>query len=145
MKRGVDAIGVAVAAVITDDEANYLLLQRTKAPDAGHWSIPGGTVEFSETVERALKRELEEELGIEVDIVQLLRVTNYIHQENTVHWVIPTFLVKITAGTPVNKEPATHAQMKWFAKDDLPENITKTAALGIQSCLSLDSPPVNVN
>jgi 8-oxo-dGTP diphosphatase len=145
MKRGIDTIGVAVAAVITDDKANYLLLQRTKAPDEGHWSIPGGAVEFSEPVECALERELVEELGIEVEIVQLLRVTNYIHQENTVHWVIPTFLVKIIAGTPVNKEPATHAQMKWFAKDDLPENITKTAALGIQSCLSLGNHLANVN
>ena len=138
MKRGVDEIGVAVAAVITNNKNECLLLLRNKSPDAGCWSIPGGAVEFSETLESALQRELAEELDIQIDILKLLRVTNYFNLDYKAHWVIPTFLVNITSGTPINKELKAHAQMKWFGLSDLPKNITDTALLGISSLIALN-------
>jgi 8-oxo-dGTP diphosphatase len=62
-----DALHV-VAGVLQDDSGRVLLAQRPQGKHyAGYWEFPGGKVEPGETAEAALRRELREELGIEVD------------------------------------------------------------------------------
>ena len=124
MKAGRDFIGVGVGAVIVRD-GRILLLLRKKYPEKGCWSIPGGKVEFGETVEEALLREVKEEIGVEARIVSSLGVTNHILRSEGIHFVAPRFLVSI-AGNPKNMEPSCHADMRWFPLDALPENVTKT-------------------
>lgn len=65
-----------VAGVIRDRRGRILLARRTEGRDlAGLWEFPGGKHEAGETTEAALKRELREELGIEIDIgAPLIRV-----------------------------------------------------------------------
>ncbi len=133
MKRGVDYIGVGVGGVIINDDNKILLLLRKKPPEEGCWSIPGGAVEFGETIETAILRELSEELGINGEIISLLRVTNHIGKDNSFHWVSPAFLVRVTYGNPTNVEPDSHQDIAWFSIDSLPENVTITTALAIGS------------
>lgn len=61
---------LGVGAIILDGD-DVLLIQRGAEPLAGYWSIPGGKVEFGETLEEALRREMREELGVEVRIEAL--------------------------------------------------------------------------
>ena len=61
----------AVVGVIVRDGA-LLMTRRAEEPHRGMWDLPGGFVEFGETVEEALKREIREELSIDVRIERYL-------------------------------------------------------------------------
>lgn len=134
LKPGKDYIGVGVGAVILRDN-KILLLLRNKAPEAGCWTIPGGKVEFGETVEAAILREVQEEVGTEAKIIAPLGVTNHILKEEGTHYVSPRFLVSII-GEPTNMEPSSHSEMKWFSIDDLPENVTMTTQKALSAFLT---------
>lgn len=134
LKRGKDYIGVGVGAVILRDN-KILLLLRNKAPESGCWTIPGGNVEFGETVEEAILRELQEEIGTEGRILAPLGVTNHILKEEGIHYVSPRFLVTII-GEPQNMEPHSHSDMKWFPVEDLPENVTMTTQKALAAFLT---------
>ena len=134
LKPGKDYIGVGVGAVILRD-GKILLLLRKKAPEAGCWTIPGGKVEFGETVEEAILREVKEELGAEGRIIAPLGVTNHILKEEKTHFVAPRFLVEIV-DEPKNMEPLSHEEMKWFPIEQLPVNVTVTTQMALSAFLT---------
>jgi mutator protein MutT len=68
---------VGVGAVVFDG-ASVLLARRAQEPAKGAWSLPGGAVELGETVLDALKREIREEIGIEIEVGGLIRVLDRI-------------------------------------------------------------------
>lgn len=59
----------AVAGAVVHDTRTILLTQRT---DAGHWSLPGGMMEYGETFVETLKREMKEDAGLLVEQLQPL-------------------------------------------------------------------------
>ncbi|QWD90950.1 NUDIX domain-containing protein [Polynucleobacter sp. MWH-Braz-FAM2G] len=66
------------AGILLDDKGRYLLGQRPAGkPYAGYWEVPGGKIEKGETVLDALKRELQEELGIEIQSNEELTVLEH--------------------------------------------------------------------
>ena len=66
------AVIPCVGAVIRDDKGRLLLVKRGHEPGAGLWSLPGGRIEPGETDAEALKREMREETGLEVEPGPLL-------------------------------------------------------------------------
>ena len=63
------------AAVIERPDGRFLLAQRpARKVYAGYWEFPGGKVEAGESVEQALRRELQEEIGVTIGAVHLWRV-----------------------------------------------------------------------
>jgi len=64
---------VGVGGVVIDD-GRTLLIRRGSHPLKGEWSIPGGLLEVGETLERGVVRELAEETGLEVRVIELIEV-----------------------------------------------------------------------
>ncbi|MBZ5671802.1 MAG: NUDIX domain-containing protein [Acidobacteriia bacterium] len=64
---------VGVGGVVIDDR-RALLIRRASPPLQGQWSIPGGMLEVGETLEQGVARELAEETGLEVNVVELIEV-----------------------------------------------------------------------
>lgn len=126
MEIGRDYIGVGCGAFIINDKNELLLQQRNKSPEKGYWSIPGGKVEMFETLHQAVKREVKEETGVEIEIIDLLGVCDHIVPNEKVHWISPPFLCKIVKGEPKIMEPTKHIDMRWFSLEQLPENLTIT-------------------
>ncbi len=64
---------VGVGGVVIEKERT-LLIRRGSAPLQGEWSIPGGLLEVGETLETGVARELAEETGLEVRVLELIEV-----------------------------------------------------------------------
>jgi ADP-ribose pyrophosphatase YjhB (NUDIX family) len=62
-----------VGALIIEN-GSILLVERGREPQKGYWSLPGGAVEAGEPLETALRREVGEETGLEIEIVHLIEV-----------------------------------------------------------------------
>jgi 8-oxo-dGTP diphosphatase len=127
MKRGVDYIGVGVGAVIINDQGQLFLSQRGPLArnERGLWEFPGGSVEFGENLADALKREIQEEFGVLIEVGALLDISDHILPEEGQHWVSPTYICRIISGTPTIREPGKSSQTGWFDPEHLPENLTR--------------------
>jgi len=79
---------VAVGILIRGDGALLLSTRPEGKPYAGYWEFPGGKIEPGETVQQALRRELHEELGIDIDSALVWKVTehDYPHALVRLHW-----------------------------------------------------------
>jgi 8-oxo-dGTP diphosphatase len=134
MRRGIDYIGVGVGAVIAD-EAGRLFLAR-RGPNAknerGLWEFPGGSVEFGETLADALRREMREEYGIEIAVLELLDVVDHILPEEGQHWVSPSFLCRILSGEPRIREPEKCTEIGWFLPDEAPRELTQISRANLE-------------
>lgn len=117
MKRGIDYIGVGVGAAIFNNRGELLITLRGKKAknERGTWEIPGGSVEFNETFEKALKREIKEELGVEIKVLELLGIFDHIIHAERQHWVSPTYICKIVKGKPKILEPEKCEKIGWFS------------------------------
>ena len=95
---------VAAAALVDVD--NRVLITRRPAgrPMAGLWEFPGGKVEANETPEAALRRELHEELGIDVCPTCLSPLTFASHAYEDFHLLMPLYLCRQWDGTITARE-----------------------------------------
>lgn len=126
LKRGTDFIGVGVGAVIVNERGELFLSQRgPKARnERGAWEFPGGAVEFGERLADALKREIFEEFGIQIEVGELLDVFDHILPDEGQHWVSPTFICRVVSGEPRVHEPEKCSAIGWFSPDQAPEHLS---------------------
>lgn len=137
MKRGIDFIGVGVGAIIVNEQGQLFLARRGENAknERGCWEFPGGSVEFGETLAEALKREMREEYGIEIEVGELLDVADHILPEEGQHWVSPTFICRISEGAPKIVEPEKCSEIGWFSPTEVPEPLSIISRVNLQHYL----------
>jgi len=129
MKYGKDIIGVGCWALIINEKNEILLLRRGNSTN---WETPGGKVEFEESLKDALKREINEELNIKIQISSQFILDEIVKKEY--HWLAFYYPSKITSGNPTIMEKKTHKELAWFPLSNPPE-ITESAEKAIKEYL----------
>ena len=84
LKRGIDYIGVTVVFYCHDGAGRLLLHKRSAAcrDEQGRWDVGGGSMEFGETFEEAVRREVREEYGVEPLSVVYAATTNVLREHD---------------------------------------------------------------
>ena len=136
-KVGKDCIGVGCGALIFNQKGEVLLMKRGRGAKNQPlwWSQPGGAVDFNEKAIVATKREIKEELGIEIDIWAEVSHIDHILKKENQHWMAIPFLASIKKGTPKIMEPHKHEEIGWFALEKLPKKLTQTTKGTVKSYL----------
>ncbi|MEJ0021681.1 MAG: NUDIX domain-containing protein [Candidatus Doudnabacteria bacterium] len=127
MKKGIDFIGVAVVYFCHDGKGNVLMGKRSKQArdENGRWDIGGGGVEFGETVEGTLKKEIKEEYSADVLSFEFLgfRDVHRAHDGQKTHWLALDYKVLINPLNVKIGEPHKFDDLKWFTLENLPEPV----------------------
>jgi 8-oxo-dGTP diphosphatase len=129
---------IAVGAVVFDDsipdDKRILLVRRAKPPMAGRWSLPGGKLEFGETIESAIQREIFEESGLRVQVGSLIEIVEVI--DSPYHYVILDYVCRRTGGELCPGDDASEAI--FIRPSDCPlYEVTPAVARVVQKALTL--------
>ncbi|PGS54233.1 8-oxo-dGTP diphosphatase MutT [Bacillus sp. AFS041924] len=113
MKKQIKVVG----AVIRNNQNQILCALRSpKMSMPNSWEFPGGKIEKEEKPEEALVREIQEELGCDISVSEMIE--DVIHEYPNLVVNLITYEAKIISGYPVAKE---HAKIEWKEISDLKE------------------------
>ena len=105
---------IEVVAAIIQREGAYFATQRGYGEFEGMWEFPGGKIEPGESHEAALKREIQEELGVDISIKNLLCTTEYDYP--SFHLTMHCYLCSIASGEIELRE---HKSAFWLTVEKL--------------------------
>jgi len=141
---------VGVGGVVIE-ERRALLIRRGSQPLQGHWSIPGGTLELGETLVEGTERELMEETGLAVRVLDLIEIFERIHfgrgadeawttpeerRRPRFHFVIADYLCQRISGQA--KAGGDVTDVAWAGESELERfQLTPTATRIIRKAFSL--------
>jgi ADP-ribose pyrophosphatase YjhB (NUDIX family) len=129
-------VGVG-GVVVRGDRA--LIVKRAHEPRRGEWSIPGGAVELGERLTDAVRRELREETGLDVDVGEVVELFDRIHRDGDgrvrYHFVIVDFLCHAPTGDAAAGTDAD--AVAWVTAEELDTyGVNQHAAAVIRKALS---------
>lgn len=113
MTIGSDGPKVGVGVAVVQDGA-LLLIKRGREPQRGKWAVPGGKVDFGESLQEAARREAAEETGLEVEIGDAIWVGEVIDDEY--HIVLIDFEARVVGGVLRAADDADEA--RWVPLDE---------------------------
>jgi len=141
---------VGVGGVVIEED-RVLLIRRGAEPLKGQWSIPGGTLELGETLMEGAARELKEETGLDVSVLEMIELFERINfgrgadqawttieerRRPRFHFVIVDYLCQRISGEAVAGGDVTEVQ--WAREDELEKfSLTPTATRVIRKAFSL--------
>ena len=105
---------VRVAAAVIKDGERVFATARGYGEYKGKWEFPGGKIEEGETPRQALKREIEEELDTEINVVDYICTVEYDYP--SFHLSMDCFFCEVVKGQLVLKEAE---EAKWLTKDTI--------------------------
>jgi 8-oxo-dGTP diphosphatase len=124
LKRGVDYIGVNVVFWCHDGKGNVLMHKRSNKcrDEQGRWDCGGGSMEFGETFEDAVRREIMEEYGVQPVKIEYLLTRNVLrgNEGNKTHWIKNLHWVLVDREKVCNGEPEKIEELGWFTFENLP-------------------------
>jgi 8-oxo-dGTP diphosphatase len=136
MKPGKDYIGVGIGLLIQNDKGEFLFGKRGPASknEKLHWEIPGGAVEYGDTLANTAIREAREELGVDIEIVAQCGAIDHFIPKDGHHWVAVTFLCRIKPGqAPRIMEPEKCIELRWCKLNKLPAPLSTATAPTIKA------------
>lgn len=114
-------IVTSVVAVIVDDDGRVLLTRRSIPPFLDLWVMPGGKIDLGEPILEALKREVHEEVGLEVETEGLIDVFEHLTPgEDNCHFVILYYRCRPLYCDVVHNEHEV-AEIAWVPGNKLPD------------------------
>lgn len=108
--------GVAVFAV---RDGKFLVGQRRGSHAAGTWSVPGGWMEYGESIEDAARRELSEEVGLSIEDLRTVGVFSDFYPDAGKH-CLGVWVMGHAIGDPFEREPHKFANLRWCDLQTLP-------------------------
>jgi 8-oxo-dGTP diphosphatase len=123
---------IGVGAIMLDG-SRILMAQRGKQPLMGYWSLPGGAVETGESLAVAVRREVLEETGLEVQPVGVLEIFERIMPDGAgapeYHYVLIDYVCRIEGGTLCAGDDV--CRVEWVRRRDLPALQITEGTLGV--------------
>ncbi len=105
------------AGAIIEQDGRLLLLQRTGPPFAGHWNLPAGYSEADESPYQTVVREVAEEIGLQVEVQQLVDLYFY-HDDPRGNGILLVFKCNIIGGQHTTSDEAQ--AFRYFTREKLP-------------------------
>lgn len=105
---------IVVAALIGEPSKGVLLAKRSDGLYRGYWEFPGGKLEEDESPEEALRREIKEELGVEVAVKGIREVV--FHHYEGFNLLLLLYRCELLNGTPI---PLGCEEVRWFKWEEL--------------------------
>lgn len=120
-KYNKEFIVTSVVAVIVDDEQRVLLTKRNISPFEGLWVMPGGKIDLGEPILQALHREVREEVGLEVEVEDLIDVFEHLTPgDGNSHFIILYYLCRPTV-CEIKHNPFEVDEARWVSRENLDE------------------------
>lgn len=110
---------IVVVGFIIHDGKLLIVKRSSKAKFLpNYYELPGGHVEFGEEPKEALKREIKEELGVDVTIFEPFHYFSYFSDEGNVHNIEIAFFAKVNESVK-NIKLNEHEDIRWVTKNEL--------------------------
>ncbi len=124
MRKGIEYPGVSVVFACHDGAGNYLFSKRSREcrDEHGTWDPGGGGLEFGDTVEDTVRKEIKEEYCADVLALEALgyRDVHRVLDGVPTHWIALDFKVRLDRAQVRNGEPHKAVTLCWFKLDLLP-------------------------
>ncbi len=126
-KKGFDYTGVTVVFFCHDGNGKFVMAKRNSntRDEHGNWDIGGGGLDFGDTVEETVRKEIKEEYCTDVKELEFLghRDVHREHNGKKTHWIALDFKVLVDSEIVDNGEPHKFDAVDWFTFDTIPENV----------------------
>ncbi|MBI4415342.1 MAG: NUDIX domain-containing protein [Candidatus Kerfeldbacteria bacterium] len=124
MIKGLDYTGVSIVYFCHDGKGSFVMAKRSAntRDEHGRWDIGGGGLEFGDTIEETLRKEIKEEYCTDVVSIEFLgyRDVHREHDGKPTHWIALDFKIHVDPKKVQNGEPHKFDEVKWFTLDTIP-------------------------
>lgn len=118
VEERVERLNFGVKGLIFNDEGRFLALHRRDTPQSPKLELPGGRVDFGETIEKTLIREIREETNLEATPIELVTTWNYIKRDQTFQVVGVVYLANVSDISPFRLSEE-HDSYAWLELSEL--------------------------